>query len=574
MLIDAAVPLGYPPDMSGTTPVRTRFAPSPSGNLHVGGARTALFCWAWARQHGGTFVLRIEDTDQKRSSVASGEGFLRDFAWMGITWDEGPEYEDADADVKCGGGEFGPYFQSQRLDLYRRYLDQLIDAGHAYRAFETPEELAEKRNAARAEKRPYRYDGASRDLDPADVAARVERGDPHVIRVRLPKGDVTFQDLVRDEVTVAEDQLEDFVICKADGFPTYHFAVVVDDELMNVSHVIRAQEHLYNTPKHVVLQDLLGFTRPQYAHISLIFNPDGSKMSKRDKDKTLRAYVKQQKIESSPAIDAERWAWWLDKKDHQLDHAEAEALATALDVELPEINVDDFRRAGYLPSVLCNYLALLGWSPGNDIEQFDLDFLTKTFSLDRIVKSPAKFDRDKLLAFNLDAIQAMDRDEFAAKLHAYCESEAPEFIASLSPEGFRLMADANHERSKTLRDPLKTSRFLIESDDAIAWPDTKPIRKALTKGDPCGYDHLERVRGVLAAINEDGWTAEALEAAVTADAETHAEGRLGNVAQPIRVAVSGGTVSPPIFDTLMILGRPSVLARIDRCLAQRQPAAS
>jgi len=253
-----------------TTPIiRTRFAPSPSGHLHVGGARTALFCWAYAKKRGGRFILRIEDTDVKRSSDAASMAFLEDLAWLGIIWDEGPKLE------HIGGGEYGPYFQSQRLETYNKSIHKLISEGHAYRAFETPPELDAARERARLEKRPYRYDRAALKLSHDQVQQYLGDGKPHVVRFKIPDGleRVTFRDEVRGEVTVERTELDDFVIRKADGYPMYNFAVVIDDELMGVTHVIRAQEHLSNTTRHVMLQDALGFRRPVYAHISLINNP-------------------------------------------------------------------------------------------------------------------------------------------------------------------------------------------------------------------------------------------------------------------------------------------------------------
>ncbi len=308
--------------------VRTRFAPSPSGHLHVGGARTALLCWAYARGHDGRFVLRIEDTDRKRSSDAATEAFFEDLAWLGIDWDEGPRHDG------CGGGETGPYHQSQRLEHYRTNIQRLLDEGRAYRAFETPQELSAARTAAG---RGYRYDRAALGLDAATVEQYLAENRPYVVRFRLPDdGAIAFRDVVRGDVEVAATELDDFVIQKADGYPTYHFAVVVDDELMGVTHVIRGQEHLYNTARHVLLQDALGFRRPVYAHLSLIFNTDGSKMSKRDKDRALRRAVGEKKIERPPAgIAQERWQWWRSSKAHQLEPDDAARLAEELGITVP-----------------------------------------------------------------------------------------------------------------------------------------------------------------------------------------------------------------------------------------------
>ena len=340
---------------------------------------------------------------------------------------------------------------------------------------------------------------------------------------------------------------------------------------MQVSHVLRAQEHFNNTAKHLLLQDALELPRPTYGHLSLIMNPDGSKMSKRDKDKTLRAAVKEQGIEICPAgpdgstlVDPETWERWRADKTVQLELEQLEAVAAALKVGLPEINVADFRRSGYLPEVLCNFLALNGWSAGDDLEKFDNDLLKARFDLDRVQKTPAKFDRDKLLAFNLDAIQAMSPEEFAVKARAHAEDFHPEFLERLSDEEFAMLCEASRERSKTLDEPFRSNRFLVDSDDAIGWTVSKPVRKAMFKGELTGLELLGRARSMLAGL--DSFESSDLEQAITGFAETEAEGNLGRIAQPLRIAVSGGPVSPPIFDTLAILGRASVLARIDRCL--------
>jgi len=539
--------------------VRTRFAPSPTGHLHVGGARTAIYCWAYARGREGTFTLRIEDTDRKRSSEQATFGFFEDLNWLGIDWDEGPEFK------SCGGGEFGPYLQSQRLGLYQEQLQILFGKGLAYYAFETPEELNEKRKQARAEKRAYRYDRAALELTAEQVQANLDAEMPHVIRFKVPDDALlAFNDEVIGEVEIARSEIDDFVIFKADGYPTYHFAVVVDDALMGVTDVVRGQEHLNNTYKHIVLQGALGFERPRYAHLSLIFNPDGSKMSKRDKDKTLRAFIKEKQIESPPngCIDHDVWEHWLSSKDNQLQTDESSELAKALGISLPEINVKDFKAAGYLPEVLLNYLCLLGWSPGNDVEQFDSGYLIEKFSLDRIVKSPAKFDRAKLLAFNLDAMQALTSEAFEERLLEWCKEFAPEFAAL--GERFPLFAKANHERSKTFRDAIETSNFLVELDETLTWEVTKPVKKALLKGELTGLSLLPKVASSLNGLSE--WTHESIDGCMANFAEEFAEGKLGKVAQPVRIAVAGSPVSPPIGDTLVLLGKDSTIKRIERCI--------
>lgn len=546
--------------------VRTRFAPSPSGHLHVGGARTALFNWAFAKRHGGKFILRIEDTDQKRSSGAASVGFLNDLKWLGILWDEGPEFEGA-------GGKLpgiNSYFQSERIEIYAEHAERLIREGRAYRAYDTAEELDAMRDAARKAGKNFRY--TSGPVDAALEAKYRSEGRPFVVRFRLPPVDalaakLKFHDEVLGEITTEPELIDDFVIIKADGYPTYHFAVVIDDALMQVTHVIRAQEHLNNTFKHILLQEAMGFERPSYAHVSIIFNPDGSKMSKRDKDKALRAAVKQRGITTQSVIDESRWTWWLAKSDHQLELDEAERLAAMLDLQLPEINIDDFRKAGYLPSVLVNYLALLGWNPGNDIEKFDAKFLIEHFSMERIIKSPAKFDRAKLLAFNLDAIQALAAGEFAALLREHGERYHPEFIARFPDEQFTLFATCNQSRSKTLEDPFRSCRFMLADDEAIVYEDSKPVRKAMDGGEPAGRALLELAAPALASL--DDWSPAAIEAALKRFADEHCGGNMGRIAQPLRIAVSGGVVSPAIAETLSLIGRDHVLRRIERCLAWR-----
>jgi len=539
----------------------TRFAPSPSGHLHVGGARTALFCWAYAKGRGGKFILRIEDTDQKRSSGAASVGFLKDLAWLGIDWDEGPEH------AGHGGGDHGPYFQSERLDLYNRILQGLVEAGKAYYAFDTAAELEARRAEAKAAGRAYRYDGTPQmALPKAEVERRLAAGEPAVIRLKCPPQAITIKDEILGEATLPPGEVDDFVLRKADGFPTYHFAVVVDDELMGVTHVLRAQEHFNNTAKHMLLQDALGYRRPAYGHFSIITNPDGSKMSKRDKDKLLRKTVTERKLAAPPAgtVPQARWDAWLGDKNAQLEFEEASALAEALGIQLPEINVDDFRRSGYLPEVLCNFLSLNGWSPGGDVEKFDMGFMKERFDLKRVVKTPAKFDRAKLLSFNCDAITGMPREEFLRRSRAHGLEFHPQFMAKLTDAQFEMLAGASHERSKTLDELFRVNRFLVIADDALAWDRTKNVDKVMGGAEPNGVTHVRALLPVLEGVSD--WQPAALEAAIGAYAAAATEGNLGKVAQPLRVAVSGGTVSPPIFDTLAILGKTSTLTRMRGCL--------
>ncbi len=570
----------------------TRFAPSPTGALHVGGARTALFNWAFARgpasggtgariaigtgassprasggtegstggagRAGGQFIIRIEDTDQARSTPQATRGILEDLKWLGIDWDQGPDPDAADPYSKqIGPG--APYFQSQRLDTYRKYCDQLLATGRAYECFKTPQELAAEREKARAAKTDWRYDrtemiSATKEQKDAWRAA----GRSCVIRFRAPDHDIAIDDLVLDRVEVKADQLDDFVIFKGDGFPTYHFAVVVDDALMGVTHVIRAQEHLSNTPKHVALQEALGFPHPKYAHLPLIFNPDGTKMSKRDKAKVARQAAKAQGLQSL-GFDEERYQLFLAKKNDDLDLALA--IAKKLGLALPEIDVADFRRSGYLPQVILNYISLLGWNPGENVEKFDTKFLAERFSFDRVGKSNSKFDRDKLRAFNGDALRALPVAEFEAKLLAHGQQYYPDSVARLNGN-FSLFAGCYRERSTTLDDPYKMGRFMLIEDDAIQF-DAKAMDKAIKKDAGKGAAMLTAMEPVLANVMP--WEPAAIHAAIEAFAKEKSVG-MGDVAQPLRVAVTGTAVSPPIDATLAILGRLSTLTRMRRCV--------
>jgi len=492
-----------------TGQVITRFAPSPTGALHVGGARTALFNWAFARHHDGKFVLRFEDTDQKRSSDQSAQSILEDLQWLGIDFDQ------------------GPFRQSERLNHYNQHIDRLLADGYAYE------------------------DGGA-------------------IRFRM-NSDVAFDDAVYGHIEVKARELEDFVIRKADGFPTFHLAVVVDDALMNVTHVIRGQEHLTNTTKHVALQDAFAYARPVFTHTPTILNPDGSKMSKRDKAKAAREaarswlkahgdledLAKQCAQKCDKSMDA--IADFIEKRTDDIEVGQA--IAKVLEVSLPEIEIEDFRSNGYLPDVLCNYLALLGWSPGNDVERFDLTFLKEHFGFDRINKSNAHFDREKLRAFNGGTIRQLPPGDWRAMLRSYMLESRPGQIEKLD-DHFTLFADCYHERSQTLDDPTRLGKAFFMGDDQVEY-DAKAVKKQLTRSNGEGLNSLRQLALQLDACND--WSPKAVDETITTFADKNGLG-LGRVAQPLRVAVMGNAVSPPIGDTLVILGKVATLERIDRCL--------
>lgn len=567
--------------MSASDPntVITRFAPSPTGHLHIGGARTALLCWAYAHRaqkegKNGRFLLRIEDTDQTRSSESSTQGILKDLAWLGIDWADGPTVEHDGRTI--GGDErgVGPYYQSQRLDLYNQHIDHLIESDHAYPAFETPEELEAKRKEAIDAKVGYKYDREALQIPREERMKRVAAGEPHVVRLKMPDEPITVHDQILGEVTVGPDEFDDFIIRKRDGFPTYHLAVVVDDALMGVTHVLRGQEHLINTPRHIAIQQALGFSTPTYAHMPLIFNADGSKMSKRDKDKTAKKAVKDANLSTSPieGLSDADFAKWLKDKTRQLPSDQLLTLAGMLRVHLPEIDVEDFRRAGYLPEALNNYLALLGWNPkaknpdGTDVERFDMDYLAANYSFEGMGKGQAKFDRVKLLSFNGDAIAALSDEEFAKRWHQWATSYDATLCARFSAADMLMLAPAVKTRCKTLADGRDVVGFAFIADDAIEY-DGKALHKALLKGDAKGLEMLKFFVDELDSI--DPFTPEGIEQGVAAFCEKHEVG-MGKVAQPIRVAVTGGPVSPPLGQTLAIIGKAAVSARIQRCIHEAE----
>lgn len=577
-----------------TNLIVTRFAPSPTGHLHIGGARTALFCWAFARRMGGHFLLRIEDTDQARSSEASARGILEDLAWLGIEWDEGPTLEVARHSVPgasgpgtarratqgiIGGDPRGvaPFYQSQRLPIYNRIIDEMIERGAAYADFTPAAKIDEMRKAAAARKETFRYrPGAGEILPAAEQQKRLASGEAHVVRLRARDEPVHVVDEVLGEVKFAAGEVDDFVLRKADGFPTYHFGVVVDDELMGVTHVLRGQEHLMNTPRHVMLQRALGYRTPVYAHMPLIFNDQGAKMSKRERDQAARAAVKQRGLKESPvgAIDGATWAAWLGDTKRQLETSQLESLAAAMGLSLPEVSVEDFRKAGYLPEVICNFIALLGWNPGmknadgTDLERFDMAFLAKNFDLPRIGKTNAKFDRKKLAAFNADALGAMTDEQFAARWREWCERFDRRLIEKLDEQRFVWLARAVKPRCKTLADAMKPAAFALVDDDAVVFDEAAvkkfvlgPVNK--DGSGPRGAEVLRELLPVLEKIEpfEPG--------AINAAIERYAAAKglqIGAAAQPVRVAMTGTGVSPGLGETLGVVGRIGALARLRRAV--------
>ena len=538
----------------------TRFAPSPTGYLHVGGARTALFNWLLARHHGGKYYLRIEDTDLARSTDAAVEGVLNDLSWLGLNWDNADDL----------------MFQSKRTGVYNKLFDDLIARDLAYEAWESREELDNQRRQAQMAKRPYLYQRPSYSGD--QLKQFKDEGREPVLRFKMAEKDYFFEDAVLGpKQGVDHRQVQDFVIRKADGMPTYHFAVVVDDNAMGVTHVLRGQEHLLNTCQHIALMEALGYDRPTFAHLPVILKTDGSKMGKRDRDKIVKQAVREYKESSKAMADLSTASGvgvltlekWVADKNAQLDPADHDKLLPHVGLkptDLPEISVQDFRQTGYLPETLNNFLALLGWSPGNDREAMTMDEMVEVFSLERIGRANAKFDYKKLQHFNTEAAEKASADRLLAAMKDYLSQNPDSPLNGATDDqlaellkmnaGFHILAEVDQK-----------SRFFFEPADAIVF-DEKAVDKVLRKGEPSGLENLKHVREVLAGVSD--WTTSSIEDAIRAFG-TAKELGLGKVAQPVRVAVSGTTVSPPIFETLAFLGKDETLARIDRCLRECSP---
>ena len=477
------------------TPVRVRFAPSPTGYLHIGGARTALFNWLYARRHGGQFVLRIEDTDVERSSVDMVTGILESMAWLGLDWDEGP----------LKGGPHDPYFQSERLHLYRDAAVRLVASGAAYYCYCTTEDLRAKREAAEAAGGGWMYDRTCRGLSSTDIAARESAGTPRATRCLVPPGETAFDDLVHGRITVAHDNIEDFVIVRSDGNPTYQLSVVVDDAEMGITDVVRGDDHISNTPKQVLLYQALGAPVPKFAHVPLILGPDKKRLSKR--------------------------------------HG-----ATA---------VSEYQTQGYLPEAMVNFLALLGWSPGSgDQEVFTRTELVERFTLEGISGGNAVFNPEKLDWFNQQHIVRLSSDEIVQRLKPSLEAMGlwdPDF------EGDRrawigAIIDLLKPRSKRLADFV---------------PQLRPFVVDRVERDPAAVDKYLSTTDILALLDEwrsrlatlDPFNAGTMEAALRALAEERGV-KPAALIHATRVAVTGQAVSPGIFDVLQLVGRDRVLLRL------------
>lgn len=479
--------------------VRVRFAPSPTGYLHIGGARTALFNWLYAKKNGGKLVLRIEDTDTERLKEDSVSQILTSLKWLGLNWDEGPEV----------GGSVGPYYQSERKDIYSKMCQQLLDEGKAYYCFCTSEDLELAREKQRAAKNPFRYERTCRDI-PVNIAKeRIAAGEKASVRLKIPAdGDIVVHDLIHGDVTFSMGQFDDFVIMKSNGMPTYNFAVVVDDHMMRISHVLRAEEHLSNTPKQILVYNAFGFETPKFGHMPMILAPDRSKLSKR--------------------------------------HG-----ATS---------VEEFRDQGYLHQSIVNYLTLLGWGPGNEEEIFTLEETVKQFDFSKMSKKAAIYDTKKLTWMNGQYLSSLPLDEIlpeTAKFFIKAGLVDQDWLDN-NKDYFAKLVDVVRVRVKTLQEIADASEYFFKD---VTDYDEKGVVKHFT---PAAAELLENCVEHLTALEE--FNLETTEAIYNKMAEETGLS-LGKVIHPTRLALTGRTVSPGLFDVMILLGKEKTIARMEKAIS-------
>jgi glutamyl-tRNA synthetase len=485
-------------------PVRVRFAPSPTGSTHLGSGRTALFDYLVARQTGGKFILRIEDTDRKRFVPGSEEELMASLRWLGLEWDEGPDV----------GGPFGPYRQSERGEIYREHARRLVERGNAYPCFCSAERLEQMRKEAQAHRLPTTYDGTCRRIDPAEAARRVAAGERHVVRFRMPReGSITVRDHVRGAITVENRQLDDYIIVKSDGLALYHLAAMVDDHLMEITHVIRGSEWLPTFPLHAHIIRALGWREPQFVHLSVFLKPSGKgKMSKR---------------ESADLV-----------KDGY------------------SIFIKDLKGLGYTPEAVVNWIALMGWSLDDHTEFFTLADLVKCFSLDRLNPSPAAINFTKLDHFNGVHIRTLPAEELARRVRPHLEG------AGLTVDEARLLAviPLIRERMVTLDDAVPVGGFFFR--DEVAVDAAALVAKKLSAAESAAIAArclaiLEGLPSVAHEVAEPPLRALVEELGLTPN----------QVFGILRAAVTGQSVSPPLFESMAIIGRETVLARVRRAVS-------
>ncbi len=486
-------------DPVGDRPVRVRFAPSPTGDLHVGNIRTALYNWAFARHYGGSFVFRVEDTDRDRSTDEAYAAAIDTLRWLGLDWDEGPQV----------GGPHAPYRQSERLEIYAAVAADLQESGAAYPCFCSPAELEARRGEARRAGRAPGYDGRCRDLTPEQEAAHRAEGRRPVVRFRMPDGVITFEDMVRGEVSFDSANVPDFVLSRADGHPLYTLAATVDDVLMGITHILRGEDLLSSTPRQLAVYAAMGVPPadfPRFGHLPFVMGADNQKLSKRNGEVSI--------------------AW--------------------------------YRREGFLPETMVNYLALLGWSLGEDRELFGLNEMAAAFTVDRVNRNPARFDVKKLEAINGDKIRSLGADEFAARLTAFLQGAGLVATPPTADED-RLITGAAplvQERIARLTEGPALLRFLFV-DDAHFVVDPQAAAKVLTPD----------IAPVLAAAYDalyslPDWSATEIESSLRAALVGGLGLKPRTAFSPVRVAVTASAVSPPLFESLALLGRDRTLARL------------
>ncbi len=472
--------------------VRVRFAPSPTGYLHVGGARSALFNCLFARHHEGTFILRIEDTDRNRFVENALDEIYESLRWLGITWDEGPEKE----------GDYGPYVQSERLNLYKEYAEKLIGSGNAYRCFCTSERLASIRAEQEKAKAKIGYDRHCLALSNEEVAAKLAAGEPSVIRFKMPEGrSISFSDLIRGNIEYQSDVLDDFVLLKTDGYPTYHLANVVDDHLMKISHVLRGDEWIASTPRHILLYEAFGWEPPQIAHLPVILSSTGGKLSKRK----------------------------------------------------GAASVMDYKRAGYLPEGLFNFLALLGWNPGDDREKMSGEELAEAFVLEKVSPKAAVFDEQKLEWMNGLYMAECPIPVLAGELLPLLVEGGIIDAGFTDTPYLEQVIGLLRERSKRLTDLANGARYFFADPDTY---DEKADRKHFTVE---SADLLRQLQQAIEAVEK--FTREDLETVFRNTAESLGIST-GKLIHPVRLAVSGVSFGPGLFELLELVGKERVLQRI------------
>ncbi len=470
--------------------IRVRFAPSPTGYLHVGGARTALFNWLYAKKTGGKFVLRIEDTDLERSTREAEEGLLRDMKWLGLEWDEGPGVE----------GPHGPYHQSKRTDIYKKYAQQLLDCGAAYRCFCSEEDLEAKRQKAEEEHRSMHYDGTCRKLSKEEADAKVAAGETFVVRVKVPEKDYVLEDMVRGRVEWKSETLGDFIILRSNGMPVYNFCVVVDDADMEITHVVRAEEHLTNTHRQLIMYEALGKTPPKFAHASLILGPDKSKLSKRHGATSVGQYADE----------------------------------------------------GFLREALINFLALLGWNDGTDREMYTIEELIENFSLERISKSPGVFDHTKLTWMNGQHLRALPVDTLLPMVAPLLKKAMPSDSRLDNPEVMKKLVELVQIKMNTLNDAVAVAEAVLNSSE----PENEEAAAMIST-----EKSVQLFAALAEEFANCEWVREGYNAGIKAAGK--AVGAKGKeLFMPIRVKITGTCHGPDLVGILDVLGREEVIKRL------------